>query len=172
LAMADTAAHDGVMAGRRDGFPGCWIDLPEGVRPRKLGAIGLRVERGVSYHGIALNITTDLDDFELIDPCGLPDIEATSIAREAGWTGTKATPSTESVARAAENFAEAARNRLAEAAPRSRDTQQDAARAADPEHEADAANAADPGEEADAGGTTRSTDELRKPVLAASRPRS
>ncbi len=115
-AMADTAARHGVCAGRRERYPGCWIDVPAGVRPRKLGAIGLRVERGISYHGIALNITTRLDDFQLIDPCGLPDIEATSIAREAGWTGTMAEPSTKSVAQAAEWLAEAARERLAEAA--------------------------------------------------------
>jgi len=119
-AMADTAARYGISAGRRDGYPGCWIDLPDGVRPRKLGAVGLRVEHGVSYHGIALNVTTDLADFQLIDPCGLPDIEATSIAREAGWTGTKAEPSTESVAEAAEWFAGATRRRLAEAATGSR----------------------------------------------------
>ena len=44
---------------RRDGHPGCWCD-PDGPRPRKIGALGLRVERGVSYHGIALNVTVDL----------------------------------------------------------------------------------------------------------------
>ncbi len=115
-AMADTAGRYRVNAGRRDGYPGCWIDVPDGVRPRKLGAIGLRVERGISYHGIALNITTNLDDFGLIDPCGLTGIEPTSIAREAGWSGTKADTSTERVAEAAEWFAGAARHRLAEAA--------------------------------------------------------
>jgi lipoyl(octanoyl) transferase len=114
-AMADTAASYGVRAGRRDGYPGCWIELPVGVRPRKLGALGLRVERGISYHGIALNITTQLHDFELIDPCGLSGIEVTSIAREAAWTGVRAAPSTESVAEAAARFAPAARKRLAEA---------------------------------------------------------
>jgi lipoyl(octanoyl) transferase len=125
-AMADTAAHYGVNAGRRDGYPGCWmVDLPEDVRPRKLGAVGLRVERGVSYHGIALNVTTDLDDFDLIDPCGLPGIEATSISREAGWTGARAGPSTESVAEAAQHFARAARGRLAAASGR-RDKDADA----------------------------------------------
>ena len=46
--------------------------IPDGPAPRKMGALGLRVERGVSYHGIALNVTTDLADFELIDPCGMP----------------------------------------------------------------------------------------------------
>ena len=84
-AMVDTCASFGVTAGRREGEPGCWVD-PEGHRPRKIGALGIRVERGVSYHGIALNVAPDLADFELIDPCGMPGVESTSIAREAGWT--------------------------------------------------------------------------------------
>ena len=113
-AMIDTAAAFGVAAGRRDKLPGCWCD-PESDAPRKLGALGLRVEGGVSYHGIALNVTTNLADFELIDPCGLPDIEATSIAREAGWPPSESTPSTASVANAADRFAIAFATRLEEA---------------------------------------------------------
>jgi lipoyl(octanoyl) transferase len=105
-AMVDVAGAYGVSAGRREGQPGCWTDFASGT-PRKLGALGLRVERGVSYHGIALNVTTRLDDYELIDPCGMPDVEVTSIAREAGWTGPAAQPSTDSVERAAGVFAEA-----------------------------------------------------------------
>ena len=103
-AMSQTAAAFGVAAARREGYPGCWCD-PEGERPRKLGALGLRIERGVSYHGIALNVTTDLADFELIDPCGLPGAEVTSIARELGWEGQRERPSTTSVERAATHFA-------------------------------------------------------------------
>jgi lipoyl(octanoyl) transferase len=80
-AMIDTCAAFGVVADRRDGHPGCWID-PEGANPRKIGALGLRVERGVSYHGIALNVTVDLADFELIDPCGMPGVASTSISAE------------------------------------------------------------------------------------------
>ena len=71
---------------RRDGHPGCWCD-PDGPAPRKIGALGLRVERGVTYHGIALNVTVDLADFELIDPCGMPGVVSTSIARELGEAG-------------------------------------------------------------------------------------
>src|SRR5215210_9470145 len=66
--MIDVAAGYGGDAGRRDGYPGVWCD-PDSGTPRKLGALGLRVEGGVSYHGIALNVTTDLSNFELIDPC-------------------------------------------------------------------------------------------------------
>ncbi|HZC33199.1 MAG TPA: hypothetical protein VE640_07930, partial [Candidatus Bathyarchaeia archaeon] len=65
--------------------PGCWID-PERAA-RKIGALGIRVERGVSYHGIALNVDPNLDDFGLIDPCGMPGLVSTSIAVEAGWPG-------------------------------------------------------------------------------------
>lgn len=103
-AMIDTAAAFGVEAGRRDKFPGCWCD-PESDSPRKLGALGLRVEGGVSYHGIALNVTTDLNDYRLIDPCGLPEVEVTSIAREADWPASESLPSTASVANAADRFA-------------------------------------------------------------------
>jgi lipoyl(octanoyl) transferase len=112
-AMAETAAVYGVSTGRRDGLPGLWCDGAS-AHPRKLGALGLRIERGVSYHGIALNITTNLADFDLIDPCGMPEAETTSIARELGWTGTDALPSTESVARAADYFSQAFSTRLPE----------------------------------------------------------
>lgn len=112
--MIDAAAALGVSAGRRDGLPGCWCD-PDSASPRKLGALGLRVEGGVSYHGIALNVTTDLGDFGLIDPCGLPEVEVTSIAKEAGWPAAESAPSTASVANAADRFALAFAQRLDEA---------------------------------------------------------
>jgi lipoyl(octanoyl) transferase len=99
--VANCAAH-GVVAGRRDGHPGCWCD-PDGDRPRKIGALGLRIERGVSYHGIALNVTVDLADFGLIDACGMPGVESTSIARELGDVGAR--PTTASVEHAAGIFA-------------------------------------------------------------------
>jgi lipoyl(octanoyl) transferase len=114
-AMVATAAHYGVASGRRDGYPGCYCD-PEGSSPRKLGALGIRVERGVTYHGIALNVTTRLEDFELIDPCGMPGLTVTSIAREAGWPPDRATPSTESVSDAALVFQEALETALDDAA--------------------------------------------------------
>lgn len=103
-AMAATAASYGIGAGPREGLPGLWAS-PAGPLPRKLGAIGVRVERGVAYHGIALNVTTDLRDFGLIDPCGMPGVGVTSIAHEAGWPMEQQAPSTESVGRAAAIFA-------------------------------------------------------------------
>ena len=115
LAMADVAARYGVAAAPRPGYPGVWIDR-DGPTPRKLGALGLRVERGITYHGIALNITTRLEDFELIDPCGMAGLDVTSIARELGWQGAAAEPPTDGVARRpAHWFAAGLRQRLDEA---------------------------------------------------------
>ncbi|HET7678125.1 MAG TPA: lipoyl(octanoyl) transferase LipB [Candidatus Limnocylindrales bacterium] len=116
-AMSATAAHFGVEAGRREGYPGCWCD-PDGPSPRKLGALGVRVERGVTYHGIALNVTTRLADFELIDPCGLPGVGVTSIAREAGWpdNGPDGGPDSPRLEEAAGVFADAFRAELETAA--------------------------------------------------------
>jgi lipoyl(octanoyl) transferase len=103
-AMIETCARLGVDAIRRDGHPGCWIDGDGPNRPfRKVGALGLRIERGVSYHGIALNVDVDLRDFELIDPCGEPGLISTSIADELGRTAEP--PSTAEVERAATIFA-------------------------------------------------------------------
>ncbi len=103
-ALVETCAALGVEAARRDGHPGCWCD-PDGTAPRKIGAVGLRVERGISFHGIALNVTVDTADFDLIDPCGMPGVASTSIARELGDRA--APPSTESVERAARIFSTA-----------------------------------------------------------------
>ena len=112
-AMIETCASLGVAAGRRDGHPGCWCE-PDGARPRKIGALGVRVERGVTYHGIALNVDPDLRDFELIDPCGMPGVESTSIAREAGWPAERPVGEalTRVVARAGALFAGAFAKRL------------------------------------------------------------
>jgi lipoate-protein ligase B len=97
-ALARACAELGVTAGPRPGHPGCWCG------DRKIGAVGVRVERGIAYHGIALNVTARLADFGLIDTCGMPGVESTSIDRELGGA---AEPSTESVAYAAAAFAAA-----------------------------------------------------------------
>ena len=107
-AMIETCRALGVEAARRDGHPGCWID-PDGQVPRKIGALGLRVERGVSYHGIALNVSVELADFQLIDACGMPGVVSTSIAAE---QGSAAPPTTTSVEAAARLFAVALASRL------------------------------------------------------------
>jgi lipoate-protein ligase B len=112
-AMAETCSALGVAAGRRPGHTGCWVDA-DGPLARKIGALGIRVARGVSFHGIALNVTTRLADFDLINPCGIPGIRSTSLAAELSRAGrdAPASPSTESVAQAAALFAPALCRRL------------------------------------------------------------
>jgi len=78
-AVLDTAAVFGVEATRFDGRPGIWID-----DQRKLAAIGVRVKRGVTTHGLALNVNTDLKWFDEMIPCGIPGTEVTSLAHELG----------------------------------------------------------------------------------------
>lgn len=68
-------------AARLDGFPGVWIDV-DGPRPRKIAAIGVRISRGRSLHGFALNVHPDLDMFGHIMPCGIADKGVTSLAAE------------------------------------------------------------------------------------------
>ena len=97
-ALIRTCAAFNVLAERKEGFPGCWC----GGGTRKIGAVGIRIERGVSYHGIALNVTVRLSDFDLIDACGMPGVVSTSTDHELGLASE---PSTESVARAAKEFA-------------------------------------------------------------------
>jgi lipoate-protein ligase B len=105
-AMAATCAGFGVEAGRRDGHPGCWCE-PDGDAPRKIGALGIRVERGVTYHGIALNVAPDLADFGLIDPCGMPGVASTSIVAELDRAGHAAGATLPGVDVAAAMFARA-----------------------------------------------------------------
>ena len=68
-------------AGRLEGYPGVWIDAG-GPRPRKICAIGVRISRGRSMHGFALNVQPDLSMFDHIVPCGLTDLGVTSLAAE------------------------------------------------------------------------------------------
>jgi lipoyl(octanoyl) transferase len=71
--------HDfGVAAGRNALKRGAWVGM------NKIGSIGLAVRRGVSFHGLALNVDPDLQPFGFIQPCGLHGVGVTSIAREAG----------------------------------------------------------------------------------------
>ncbi|MGH9115908.1 MAG: lipoyl(octanoyl) transferase LipB, partial [Acidimicrobiales bacterium] len=68
-------------AGRLDGYPGVWVD-PAGSEPRKICAIGVRVSRGRSMHGFALNVAPDMAYFSNIVPCGIADKPVTSLAAE------------------------------------------------------------------------------------------
>lgn len=78
-AVIDTAARFGVVAGRLDGLPGIWVE-----GQRKLAAIGVRVRRGVTTHGLALNVNNDLRWFDEMIPCGIRGKGVTSLATEIG----------------------------------------------------------------------------------------
>jgi lipoate-protein ligase B len=73
-----TLADFGLAAERRKDVIGVW------VQDRKIAALGARVERGVTYHGFALNVATNLAHFAFIVPCGLTDARVTSLQKELG----------------------------------------------------------------------------------------
>jgi len=79
--LIDSLADLGLDAERLPGEPGVWLDV-DGLRPRKIAAIGVRLGRGRSMHGFALNVDVDLDWFSNIVPCGLADKGVTSLAAE------------------------------------------------------------------------------------------
>jgi len=74
-ALIDTVAAFGVNAGRVEGLTGVWVG------GEKVAAIGVRISRWITSHGIALNVSTDLGYFDLIVPCGIPDRGVTSLER-------------------------------------------------------------------------------------------
>jgi lipoyl(octanoyl) transferase len=73
-AVIDALASYGIAGTRRPGMPGVY------VRDAKIAAIGLRIARGASYHGVALNSDLDLAPFSRIDPCGYPGLASTRLA--------------------------------------------------------------------------------------------
>jgi lipoyl(octanoyl) transferase len=77
----------GIIARREEGAVGIWVDTaaPNGAPvAAKVCAIGVRIRRGVSLHGLALNVTTNLDYFNLIVPCGLAGRPVTTVERLLG----------------------------------------------------------------------------------------
>lgn len=84
-AMIATLASYGIAATARADAPGVYVARarwPDGARDetRKIGSLGLRVSRGCSYHGLALNVDMDLAPFARIEPCGLRDLRMAQIA--------------------------------------------------------------------------------------------
>jgi len=74
----------GICAKRRTGYPGVWVEN------EKICAIGMHFRRGVSMHGIAVNLDPDWTGFNLITPCGITDGGITSVARLLGKSATPA----------------------------------------------------------------------------------
>ena len=83
-AVIRTCAEYSVKAGRIEGLTGVWVDPESGAAARKVCAFGVKCSRWVTMHGLALNVNTDLDFFNLIVPCGISDRGVTSLARETG----------------------------------------------------------------------------------------
>lgn len=73
----------GVRAQRIAGRTGVWTICGGSVAEKKIAAIGVHIARGITSHGFALNVTTDLRDFDLIVPCGISDRDVTSLELEA-----------------------------------------------------------------------------------------
>ena len=69
-----------ITSGRVPGYTGVWVE------DRKIASIGVHVSRWVTSHGFALNVSTDLADFDLIIPCGIEAVKMTSVQRETGRT--------------------------------------------------------------------------------------
>jgi lipoyl(octanoyl) transferase len=104
-ALIRLCAIYGVTAGRIAGLTGAWCGADGGPlegHARKIGAIGIHVSRGITSHGFAFNVRTDLRDFQLINPCGITDKPVTSLEREAPAvrpTSPSALPGLEEIAR-------------------------------------------------------------------------
>ena len=77
--VIDALATFGVTAERRAGRVGVWVDMPGGTEA-KIAAIGLRIRRWVSFHGLSINVNPDLSHFHGIVPCGIREHGVTSLA--------------------------------------------------------------------------------------------
>ena len=82
--MIRTCADYGLEAGRIAGLTGTWLRM-DGA-PEKIGAIGVRISRWITSHGFAFNVSTRLDHFQLIVPCGISDRGVTSLEKATGRT--------------------------------------------------------------------------------------
>lgn len=82
-------AHRGITGERSAGFTGVWTRGLTGGQPhepRKIASIGVHARDWVTWHGFALNVSTELSYFDLIVPCGIPGVDMTSMSRELGAT--------------------------------------------------------------------------------------
>ena len=100
-ALIDALGALAIPAERNPGFTGVWTR----GGGRKIASIGIHVKQWVTWHGFALNVTTDLADFERIVPCGIADVVMTSVERETG-NGKRDTLWQESVSAVVNGFEE------------------------------------------------------------------
>ena len=107
-AMIRTAAHWELNAGTDPKNRGVWLD------GNKLGSIGITVRRGVSFHGLALNVNTDMEPFDWINPCGLDQVRMTSFERHLGKPVSMDTARKQMATHLSEMFGLALTNRSAE----------------------------------------------------------
>ena len=84
--VIQTLKEFGVEAGRIPGLTGVWLDIGNPMKARKICALGVKMSRWVSLHGLALNINTELNYFNHIVPCGIDDKAVTSLKKELGST--------------------------------------------------------------------------------------
>ena len=80
--IIQTLAGFGIESGRRDGRVGVWVNLPDGqgnIKEAKIAAIGVRIRKWVSFHGISVNLNPDLSHFGGIVPCGISEHGVTSL---------------------------------------------------------------------------------------------
>ena len=82
--LIDVCAEFGVAADRVEGRSGAWVRGDGSTPDRKIAAIGIRVARGVTLHGFALNCDCDLANFDRFIPCGIRDAGVTSLSEELG----------------------------------------------------------------------------------------
>lgn len=83
-AIMDVCATFGIATKRVDDRTGVWVPADEKGIERKIAAIGVRISRGVTMHGFALNCDCDLSAYSRIVPCGISDAGVTNISREVG----------------------------------------------------------------------------------------
>jgi lipoyl(octanoyl) transferase len=82
--LIDVCAELGLATTRIEGRSGAWVEADERGPARKVGAVGIRVARGVTLHGFALNGNNDLSVYDRIVPCGIRDAGVTSLSAELG----------------------------------------------------------------------------------------
>lgn len=85
--LLNVVASYGIVARPSPGYAGLWAKYPDGTEA-KIASIGIAVSRKVAYHGFALNVSTDLTDFDKIVPCGLQNARVTSMKELLGTTPT------------------------------------------------------------------------------------